>query len=232
MPLFDKYINEAPAVVSETPNDFLPKGVYPGETISGKLEVRRGTGKKSGVAFEFADPRVQIRVTDGPMKGQTTWVPLGITLPDPVKADGSRLDDAMVSKITYFAQKLCDATGLGKKIDPNWARTETPDPKRPTKTITKFTGKMLKKAHLVMIADNPAEKEAFEEMLKGLTGIFTLDVQTREGDAGTFEGNVVKGVEPITDATLAAWRTKHAGTGAPAASGGGRPSSIYDQKAN
>jgi hypothetical protein len=213
--VFGKYFADQQAVESETPADTLPKGKYPARVINVMLKVTpAGTSGKTGQPYEaFANPSLQIQVLDGAFKGQTTWVQPNLTMPDPSG------DDNTDKKRLYFTQHFYDATGLGLKLDPTWQRSEKPNPKKPGKTMTVFRGKVLRKEALLAIAQNETEKAAFEEFLKGLTGIWSLnevEVQNKDGLMTTVQR--LGSVEPMSDANLAAWRAA-GGTGMPTSAG-------------
>lgn len=217
----DKYRDMAAQVESETPADTLPEGKYAAEVIGAQLKVVEGQ-TDDGRPYKFTNSRVQIKVVDGPMKGQTTWIDPPLELPD--NSDG-RMEPEMVARITYFTQKFYDATGFGKRWDLSWARSEKPNPKRPGKTLTTFKGRCLTKAAMLEIAANEADTASLVGMLKGCNGIFSLGLRTGTSKKGEdFEVQKYKGVEPMTDANLSALRSTSGGVSAPA---GTQKTSIY-----
>lgn len=204
--LMDKYTQLAPQAAGETPADTIPEGEYPAEVIGAKFAIQEGTAQATGRPYRFANGRVQIKVLDGPMKGQTTWIDPPLTLPD--NEDG-RLEDEQVKRFTYLTLHFYDASGFGKRFDPTWARSEEPNPKKPGKVITKFNGRATK-AILVEIAESKEASDALAAMLRGCNGIWNLG--TRTSDEGA-EFQRFKSIVAMTDANLTAWRTKQASPG-------------------
>lgn len=214
----DRYRDAAPQVESETPADTLPEGKYAAEVIGLSLKNVEGT-TDDGRKYNFTNARVQIKVVHGSMKGQTTWIDPPLVTPD--NSDG-RLEPEMVAKLTYFTQKFYDATGFGKRFDPNWTKAEVANPKRPGKMKTTFKGRCLSKTAMWEIAASETDTATLAEMLKGCNGVFNLGLRTGTTKGGDdFETQKYKGVEPMTDANLAALST---GTAAPT---GTQKTSIY-----
>lgn len=203
-----KYYDNAPQVESETPADTLPETEAPATVINAQVTLREGDSKKDGKHYAFGEVALQIRLLEGSMKGQTTWIRPNVAAPEPSG------DEATDKKRLYWVQKFYDATGLGVKMDPSWSRTEKPHPTKPGKTVTVFKGKVLPKAALLEIARNEEEAKVFAEVLKGIGGIMTIGVEKGQNANGEpFEKNTLKGVEPMTDANIAKWREKQAGGG-------------------
>ncbi len=201
--ILDKYLSNSAQVESETPADTLPKDEYPAEIINAQIRAAEGTSEKTGEAYAFGEASVQLKVLDGPMKGQTTWLRVNLALGEPTG------DEATDSRYAYFTQKFYDATGFGRKIDPNWHREEKPNPKRPGKMITVFKGKVLRKEQLYAIAKDETEAKALAQLVVGCNGIFSLDEKQGTTAAGKeFTNQVLKGVEPLTTENLAKWRTR------------------------
>ncbi len=208
--IWDKYMTNAPVAVGETPADTIPEAKYPMKSIGANLRAVEGTSDK-GVAYAFGDVSIQWQVLEGPLKGAATWIRHTISAPD---KEG--MDEVAYKRSLYFTQHFLDASGLGPKLDPTWAREEKPHPHKPGKTITVFRGRLLSRTDVYNIAKNEAEAAEFAKVLVGMNSIIKVGVKpyTRR-DGGEGEENVLKGIEPLNDATLRVWRDGAAKQGSP-----------------
>lgn len=200
MSFMERYINASPIQESETPDDVIEKGEYPSKIINARVSKQEGTGR-DGKPYAFGDIRAQWQVVEGPKKNQTFWTPLTITAPD------KSGDDAADKRRLYYTQHILDATGLGKRIDPNFAREERPHPTQAGKMVTVFKARLLSKQDLFQIACDSAEAEALSKMIVGVNGIVKVGQKPFTRSDGT-EGlnNTIADVTPLNDATLRAWR--------------------------
>lgn len=220
--MFTEYMDDNARYTSETPADTIPEGKYPGEIINAKVRFREGTSQ-DGVEYAFGELSVQVKVLQGRLKGQTTWVRLDITAPDPSG------DETIDKRRTYFTQHKLDATGLGKIMDPSWSRTTKPHPNKPGKEITVFSGNMLKRAALLAIAKDSDKAKQFETFIGGakLNGIFNIGMRTFTlTDGGEGEANTIKDIVKMTDEAISKWQQGAAGE-----KGSSPASSPYDAPA-
>lgn len=208
----DAYLKSAQRIESEQPPDTLPKAEYPCEVVSLTLQVQEGTSKTTGKEYKFANGRFGLRVLDGPLKGQQTFINVNGKggFPLTVPAANANLDANKRKMVNYYVQHAVDAIGLGLRMDPAWKRVEKPHPTSSGKTVTTFSGACLGEEVLLEIAASPDAIKDFEAIITGngqnpCKGLFKLDTaKTEEGK----EYQVFKGVRSLSDANLADWRTK------------------------